>query len=259
MTNLLIASYKDEAQAKSASNKLADLESLGDITVYDKAIIKKNPDGKTEVLYAETPEGLRTLTGMAMGTLVGAMAGPLGMAVGMMAGTISGTAWEADYFSFSENFGSKVASKMSPGTVALIAEIDEDNPVFVDGTLSPLAGNILRSAVDYEYDKYNDEQIEELEEEIAAERQRVKLAALDEKIKIQNRIYKLKEKRAARIAELHKKIKDLAASGKSKFQTMSEELKISVHEMKISRLKNRIEKYQTKLAELEEQLKHVES
>ena len=150
MVNLVIASFKDEAKAKAASQKLFELESIGDITVYESVIVKKKLDGETEILKAYTTGGLRTLSGMAIGSLVGAIAGPVGMAVGMFAGTVGGMAWEADYFSFSEDFGSKVTNKMSPDTFALVAEIDEDNVVFVDGTLAPLGGVVVRTDVDYE-------------------------------------------------------------------------------------------------------------
>ncbi|MFI5156336.1 MAG: DUF1269 domain-containing protein [Chitinophagales bacterium] len=259
MVNLVIASFKDEAKAKSASQKLSELESIGDITIYETVIVKKNLDGQTEILTADTTAGFRTLSGMAVGTLVGAIAGPVGMAVGMFTGTLGGIAWESDYFSFSEDFGSKVTNKMSPGTFALVAEIDEDNNVFVDGTLAPLGGVVVRTDVDYEYEKYNDEQVEEMEEEIAAERMRLRLAASDEKEKIQNRISKLKQKRAQKITELEKRAKESVATGKSKVQTLGQDIKSSLEELKISRLKSKIEKYQEKLAALENKLKHMVS
>jgi hypothetical protein len=36
MTNLIVISFKNESQAIEGSHKLNDLESVGDITVYEK-------------------------------------------------------------------------------------------------------------------------------------------------------------------------------------------------------------------------------
>src|SRR6266404_2672768 len=130
MTNLVVISFKNESQAIDASYKLAELESFGDITVYEKVIVKKDADGKTNVIQTETSDGLRTLSGMALGTLVGAFAGPVGLVAGMLTGTLAGAALDSDYFNFSEDFESKVTNKIQPGTVAIIAEIYEESPSF---------------------------------------------------------------------------------------------------------------------------------
>jgi uncharacterized membrane protein len=246
MTNIIIASFTKEAEAIAASHKLNELERFGDITVYEMVMVKKNPDGKVEQIKSESSEGLATLSGMAIGTLVGALAGPVGMVVGMFTGTLTGAAIELDYYSFSGDFGAKIINKMQPGTVAIIAELDEDSSAFVDNALLPFGATLSRSDVDYEYDKYEDEQIEAIEKDIDDERAKIKTAVEGEKTKIQNKILELKEKRRKKMAELEKKSKEVAV--KSKFK-----------EFKISRLKSRIERHQTKLAELEDELKEMES
>src|SRR4029453_16748603 len=106
MTNLIVISFKNESQAIEGSHKLVELESFGDITVYEKVMLKKDAAGKPSVIQSETSDGLRTLSGMALGTLIGALAGPVGMMVGMITGTLGGAALESDYFDFSEDFKS---------------------------------------------------------------------------------------------------------------------------------------------------------
>ena len=46
MTNLIIATFKEEAEALEASQKLNELESIGDVTIYERVIIKKNAFNK---------------------------------------------------------------------------------------------------------------------------------------------------------------------------------------------------------------------
>lgn len=41
MTNLIVISFKNEAQAIETSHKLMELESSGDITFYEKVILRK--------------------------------------------------------------------------------------------------------------------------------------------------------------------------------------------------------------------------
>ena len=247
MTNLIVISFQNQSQAIEGSHKLVELESFGDITIYEKAMLKKDADGKTSVIESETSDGLRTLSGMALGTLVGALAGPVGMLVGMMTGTLAGAALESDYFDFSDDLESKVSSRVQPGTVSIIAEIYEDNPAFVDNAVAPFGATVFRSDIDYVYDEYVDDQIEELDEEIAAERAKIKEAAASEKSKIMQRIDQLKERRHQRITELKEKQKSFIAKIKS-----------SMQEEKKSQLKNRIYKHQKKIDVLEEKLKHLE-
>ena len=247
MTNLIVISFKNESQAIEGSHKLVELESFGDITVYEKVMLKKDADGKTNVIQSETSDGLRTLSGMALGTLVGAFAGPVGLLTGMLTGTLAGAALESDYFSFSDDFESKVMNRVQPGTVSIIAEIYEDNPAFVDNGVAPFGATVFRSDVDYVYDEYVDDQIEEVDEEIAAERAKIKSAAQSQKAKIQERINQLKERRRQRITELKGKQKSFIAKIKS-----------SMEEEKRSQLKNRIYKHQKKIDVLEEKLKHLE-
>ena len=212
MTNLIVITFSDEAKALDGSHKLSELESFGDISIFEKVMVKKDAKGNVTVLQADTTEGVRTLSGMAIGSIIGALGGPVGLLVGMLAGTVTGTLLEADYFDFSEDFGTKVNKRLQPGTVALIAEISEEGPSIVDTAFEPLGATISRSDVDYEYDEYLDEQVEELDEDISAERARIKSAAASDKAKIQKKIDQLKEKRKKRIEELKAKVK----SGKRK-------------------------------------------
>jgi uncharacterized membrane protein len=247
MTNLIVISFKNESQAIEGSHKLTELESFGDITVYEKAMLKKDVAGTTSVIQSETSDGLRTLSGMALGTLIGALGGPVGLLVGMMTGTVAGAALESDYFDFSEDLKAKVMDRVQPGAISIIAEIYENNPAFIDNAVAPFGATIFRSDVDYVYDQYVDDQIEELDEEIATERANIKAAAASERSRIQQRIDQLKERRRQRITEL-----------KGKKSSFIAKIKTSRDEEKKNQLQSRIYKHQKKIDVLEEKLKHLE-
>ncbi len=247
MTNLIVITFSNESKAIDGSHKLSELESFGDISIFEKAMVKKDANGNVTVLESDTTDGLRTLSGMAIGTMLGALGGPVGLLVGMLGGTMTGALLDSDHFDFSEDFGAKVSSRLQPGTVALIAEISEEGPSILDTALQPLAATISRSDVDYEYDEYEDDQIEEIDDEISAERAEFKSAVAGNKAKIQKKIEQLKEKRRKRIEELKTKIK----SGK-------ENRKTTRMEDKKARIADRIHRHQERISALENRLKEID-
>jgi uncharacterized membrane protein len=202
MTNLIVLSFTVEAKAIAASHKLAELESYGDISMFEKVIIKKGASGEFTYLQTETSDGLRMVSGMAFGTLVGAVGGPVGMLVGMLSGTVIGAIGETDYVDFSEDVVRKVTDRLKVGDVAILAEISEDSPAFVDDVVSALGGNIFRSNADDLYSDYEDQQVKQFDAEIAEGRRQFKAALREDKASIKKRIEQLKEKRTQRIAAL---------------------------------------------------------
>ncbi len=248
MTNIIVGSFNSEREAIAASHRLNELESYGDITVYEKVIVKKDDYGETSVIQSDTSEGVRTLSGMAIGSLVGVMAGPVGIMVGMLTGTLVGAVAEADYFDVSDDIIAKVKDRLLPGKVAIIAEVYEESPDFIDNAFGSMDATVIfRSDVDYVYDDFEDEEIEETDAEIAAERARIKSANAAEKAKIQKNIEDLKEKRRKKIAEL-----------KEKHQAKKEMHKTSRDERKRKRLEKRISRHQTRITELEAKEKNLE-
>jgi uncharacterized membrane protein len=246
MTNLIVITFSNESKAIDGSHKLSELESFGDISIFERVMVKKDANGNVTVLETDTTEGLRTVSGMAIGTMLGALGGPVGMLAGMLAGTMTGAVLESDHFDFSEDFGTKISKRLQPGTVALIAEISEEGPSIVDTALEPLATAISRSDVDYEYDEYVDDQIEEIDDDISAERAKIKSAVATDKSKIQKKVDQLKEKRKKRIQELKAKVK----SG-------TENRRTARMENKKTRIEDRIHRHQERISELEAKLKEI--
>ncbi|MGZ8510517.1 MAG: DUF1269 domain-containing protein [Chitinophagaceae bacterium] len=208
MTNLIVLSFPNEANAIQASHKLAELESIGDISIFEKVIIKKGANGEFTYLQTESSDGERMVSGMAIGTLVGVIGGPVGMLVGMLSGTLVGAAVEADYVDFSEDVVRKVSDQLNVGDVAILAEISEDGSFFVDSTIAPLGGNIFRYNVDDAYSDYENDQAQQIDNEIAEERRQFKAARSEDKARVKNKIEQLKEKRKQRIAALKEKAND---------------------------------------------------
>ena len=247
MTHLITVSFDQEEKAVQAFTKLQDLEKIGDITIYEMVVVAKNPAGEVSILEALTAEKSQALSGMAVGTIIGALAGPVGMVTGMLVGTLTGEAVELDDYGFEDDFFSKVTDELKPGTSLVVMEVEEDDPVFIDSTLTMMGTEPNRTDVNYEYTKYSDEELEEFEEDILALRDKLKMAVDEEKEKFRNKITKIKGKRKDRIEELKEK----------KESATETEVKVSGKEKKIGRIRSKIEKHQKKIAELEQKLAGV--
>ncbi len=252
MTSLIIVSFSKESQAIEASRKLSQLEAFGDLTIYERVIVKKKADGNAEVLQADITDGLRSISGMPLSTLAAAMGGPVGMVLGILSGSFEVSMLESNYFGFSDDFEMRLATKVQTGELAIVAEVDEENPVFINGTLG---GLIMRTDVDYEYDQYLEHNIESIDEEIATLRARLRSAVESERPLIQQKTMDLKEKRRRKLAELEKKTHEKISKLRSGIQSNTKKSGFSIHEFKIERLKSRIHKHQAILAELEDELK----
>ena len=255
MTCLIIASFEKEDEGIEISRKLSRLETLGEITIFERVIVRRNSDGTASVLQADITDGLRSISGLALDTLVTALGGPVGMAVGILSGTFAGRVRDLNYFGFPDDFESMLVGKILPGDVSIIAELDDNNSIY----LNSLPGTrITRMNVDYEYPEYAESRIEAVDEEIAMRRFRMKSAGPAEISILLQRISDLKEKRRRKLVDLDKKTKERLAKSNSTYPFDREKIRRTLHEIKISRLKSRIEKHQMILAELRNELKHLE-
>lgn len=270
MENVIVASFKEEKKAIDALHALIQAESLGDITIYEKIIVRKKAGVDFEILKEDTADGWRMLAGMGIGSLLGLIGGPVGFIFGLYTGTAVGALAELGHYDFAEDFIGKIENKMGEGTTSIIAAIDEDNSVFVDTCLKPFDAVILRSNVDFVYDKYVDEQIEEIDEEIADKRAHLKKAAGDDRKKIENKIAELKKKRKEKIVEFaekrtaaEKNVKDKTAAGiaklKSDVKGFENKVKQEIKEEREERITRRIQRYEQKLSALNKQLKELQT
>jgi uncharacterized membrane protein len=265
MKNVIVASFKEESKAIDGLHKLNQLESFGDISVYDKLMVRKKENGNVEVLKQDDSLGWRTLTGMGIGSVLGLLGGPIGFVIGLYTGTAVGIFADASYFDFTDEFVAKVGKKIAVGTVAIIAEIEEDSEAFIDSYLKPLGAEISRSDIYLEFDKYVDEEIEEIEAEIAEERAALKKALGNEKNKIQKKIAALQQKRREKISEFIAKSKQTAQDIKGKAASSVEKVKSGIkatgtaisREIKterIERIQRRIDRHQEIIGHLKTQL-----
>ncbi len=143
--NFIVIVFKDQGEAINASHKLQDLTVRGDINLGYNMILRKNSDGKIEVLKKTTTDGIETWGGMLIGMLIGMFFGPLGFLISSLAGTAVGAATDSSNKKFNENFSSLVKEKLDEGKIAIIANIDEQSPAFIDEAMKEFNGEVHRT------------------------------------------------------------------------------------------------------------------
>jgi len=269
MTKVIVASFKEEAKAISALHKLVELDSFGDISIYDKIMVRKKANGDYEILKEDGSNEWRTITGMAVGGLIGLLGGPVGVVIGLCTGTVIGGISESNHYNLEGDFLAKIEKSMPVGEISIVAEIDEYSIDFIDTNLKPYGAKILRSDVDFEFDQYVKDEIDEIEDDITDARFELKKAAGTEKVRIAKKITILKEKRKLKITEFEtasksviRNLQDKTAAGinnlKSAVSSFGEEIGESVKESRESRLKGRIATHEAKLKDLKLELKEIQ-
>lgn len=265
MTKVFVASFTDEKKATAAFSKLNELESSGDISLYDKRLVSKRADGTYQTLQVDSHNDWRALGGMAVGGLLGTLGGPIGFVVGLYAGAAVGAFAEIKHYEFEGDFINNVENIMAAGTVSIIAEIDDADSDFITISLEPIGAVILKSNVDFQYGNYMNEQVEAIEDAISEQRASLKKAAGAEKGKIEQHIEVLKENRKAKLAvfdsTMKKAVHDVSGitvSGidkiKTEFEKISTHVNGSMDDGKANRIKRNIARQEAKLKNLQNEL-----
>jgi len=265
MSQIIVVSFMEETKAIHALDKLSELESSGEITIYEKTMVRKKENGQYEILNQDGFQGWQTLTGMAVGSIFGILAGPLGFVIGLYTGGAIGLVSEIGEDNFEADFISKLEGGVSAGTVSIIAEVDDNGNVAIDHAMKKMGAVVSRSDVDFAYGHYVSEKIDELDDEIAEGREELKTSAKDVKHKAEEKIRALKEKRKLKIAGCEKKGKKVLNQIKDQTQATINEVKSNVErfethlseaarDAEVNLIKRRISRQEGKLTKLNREL-----
>jgi uncharacterized membrane protein len=202
MENLVVTTFQTVQDATEGLNRLKELDQLGDITIYNMALIRKTSESQFGLLHQEGPDSsYLPATGAMAGTLIGALGGPVGMAIGMLTGVVVGVIDEDDRKAFSEDFLNKVNSQVSTGTFAIVLDVEEDNEFMINSYMQPYKGMTVHTAITDQLEDYDEEQWDELDREIDEEEKELRTATDKDKAVIQEKIRKLKDEKDKKIAK----------------------------------------------------------
>lgn len=152
MAELLVIGYADDETANKALETVHELEQDLIMETGGAAVVHKTDDGKVEMV---TKTGA-TSSGVAMGGFWGMLFGLLflvpvgGWIVGGIIGGLLGTmkGWGVN-----DEFLSKAADVLQPGTSALVVFVSKATPDKTMAALAPLGGTVLRTSLSDDAEK----------------------------------------------------------------------------------------------------------
>ena len=144
MNKVLVATFDSEARAAEGLAEMKDLHRSGDISLYGTAVLAKDAAGKVSLRQAASEGPVGTTFGLLAGSLVGLLAGPVGLAVGASVGGLTGLIRDLNKSGIDAEFVDEVAQALTPGRVALLADIDEGWTAPVDARFAKLGAPVFR-------------------------------------------------------------------------------------------------------------------
>jgi len=161
----------------------------------EEQIVGKEPSGAVRVITNSDPSSrAMTAGGTAVGLLVGLLGGPLGVLAGATAGALAGSFGDAEEAGVTDEFVNDVSDALTPGKVAVVADIAEEFVTPLDTRMESIGGVVLRrtrSLVETTQDDRDAAAHHAEMEQLKAERARTRADRLD---KIDDKIDRLRAK-----------------------------------------------------------------
>ena len=152
MAELLVIGYPDDETANKALDTVHELEKDLIMQTGGAAVVHKTTDGKVEMV---TKTGA-TSSGVAMGGFWGLLFGLLflvpvgGWIIGGLIGGLMGT---MKGWGVKDEFASKAADVLQPGTSAIVVFVSKATPDKALNALAPLGGTVLRTSLTEDAEK----------------------------------------------------------------------------------------------------------
>ncbi|HTQ11229.1 MAG TPA: DUF1269 domain-containing protein [Fimbriimonadaceae bacterium] len=225
MNKTLVAIFDSEDAAFGGLTALKELHRNGDITLYNSAVLAKSAVGEACLVKAPDDAPTGTFLGMFVGALLGALAGPIGLAVGAMGGTLVGATSDLVRDNLDYGFVEQIREAMTPGKVAVVADIEETWVTPVDLTITERGGIVFRRL----RHEVMEEQLAREHAEFEAEMKELKkdfaTATGEAKTKVQARISSVEKSLNETRAQAAARAKRLATEWTAKREAMEKQLK----------------------------------
>jgi uncharacterized membrane protein len=223
MDKMIVTIFNDEKSAYQGLSALWALHNEGTLTVRTAAVIAKDPGGRVSVKQDEDQGPLGTFFGLATGSLIGLLAGPVGMAVGATAGTLTGSIYDLATLGVGDDFLAEVSYNLTPGKVAVVADINEEWVTPLDTRMEALGGVVFRRARGEFIDTAIERELAAERADLAQMKAEYKQAVGETKTKLKAKLDAAEKKFDARRALLKERIDAFDLEGEAKIKVLQEQ------------------------------------
>lgn len=145
VSNVLVAIFEEESKTYQAFSEVKQIAARNrDIKIQALAVVRRAADGRMETPEVFGRGYAGSLAGGLIGSLIGLAGGPLGILLGWGAGAIVGGIRDFGKVRSNVSLLEQVSANMSPGSTALIGELEETSRDPVNTVVLRLGGEILR-------------------------------------------------------------------------------------------------------------------
>lgn len=232
MDRMLVIVFNDETKAYQGKTALMQLQDKGNINVYGYAVVAENADHSATIKQADNSGPLGSLFGMSFGALIGALFGPAGLLLGTAAGLGSGAAVDFTNLGVGQDFLDDVAKTLTPGKVALVAEIDEEWTTPVDSSMEAIGGVVLRRTLADVQKQVREENVAAMKADVAQYRAEMAQAQADRKAKLQDKVNQLESRIQGQMQKLQER--SMVSEKKAQVRAKLMEAKAAVAQAKAS-------------------------
>ena len=142
MEKMVVVVFNNQPKALEGWQTLRELDKEGEISLYEVRIVAKEPSGHVRVIDNADVLAFPMIAGSTVvGTLVGLLGGPLGAFIGASGGALIGAIGDAEEVGVTEEFVNDIKTALTPGKVALVAEIDEEWVTPLDTRMERIGGS----------------------------------------------------------------------------------------------------------------------
>lgn len=144
MNRMIVVIFSGQSEAYAGVRALRQLHEDGSLALYSLGVIAKSDQGVVTTLETDGPGSVGTGVGMAVGGLIGMLGGPVGLALGAVAGSLAGALRDYWVAGVSLDFVEDTEKLLTPGKVAVVAEVEEDWVIPLDSAMEAAGGTVFR-------------------------------------------------------------------------------------------------------------------
>ncbi len=242
MSKFIFVSFPDEAKAYEGTRSLEALHAEGSLTLYGMAVVAKSQDGRL-VVKREIDRGpLGIAVGAVVGGLVGLLGGPVGVALGVSGGAFLGSLNDLANFGVSREFLDNVAKDLTPGKVALVAEVSEEWVTPLNARMSELGSIVYRTGRSAVEDELSQKELAAAKAELSQLKAEYDHAKAETKATLKARIDEVDVKANSISERLQTRMTDLTQETEAKLKALQAQATRASEDLKA--------KIETRIAEL---------
>jgi uncharacterized membrane protein len=256
MERLLAVVFNNEAKAYEGLRAINQLDAEGSLITYAARVIQKGPDGKISARQTEDSFPLQTTKGLLLGSLIGVLGGPVGMGIGAVVGTSAGAIGDLNIADLNMDFVDEVAAALTPGKIAVLADVNEEWVTPVDSQMESLGGVVFRPGRKHFEAEQRARDVADLKVELADLKAEHAQARADRKAKLQARMDDLNTKLQKKLEQANQRSQQIKAETDAKVQALQKkaantqgEARAAI-ETRIAKVRESFDESRTKLKNL---------